>query len=524
MLMVDPPAQHDAALAQSQPPGGGAGMAAEPLSRRTARGFLWAALQTFGTRAVAIVGQVVLAWLLRPDDFGLVSIAYSVSALAGIIQMGGLRDVLTRRHRRIDRWSQPAFWLAMALGLAAAGLLACAAPAVAAIYDRPEVTGLIWVLAVVLPLNAASTVPLARLQVELRMAPLAILGFAEAIVMAGSSITLAMMGFGPYSFVLPQVLVAACRVPIVWRLARWIPQARLHVRRWRPIARDNLLTMLTQLILLGIDHGDYIVLGLLAAESELGVYYFAFNLSMQLVALVASNLGVVLFPSLARLTHDRQRQTQAFLRASRALMLIGVPLCLLQAAMADSIVRLLFPERWEGAIVPLAILSIGMAVRITSWPVSSLLRAQGRFGLRLALSTGGVGAFLILVIVGAQTFGAIGVAAAAAIYFAVGEPIQMAIALHVNQYCTIGRELVRIYLLPFATATLAVGIGWLASRLVNASGDTSHLARLLIAGVVGMASYGFMAYLVCHSTFTELRQHLLSLAPSRLPAGVKAHR
>ena len=39
--------------------------------------------QTVGSKVVNMAGQVVLAWLLVPADWGLIGLAYTVTAFAG---------------------------------------------------------------------------------------------------------------------------------------------------------------------------------------------------------------------------------------------------------------------------------------------------------------------------------------------------------------------------------------------------------------------------------------------------------
>src|SRR5437870_1122481 len=69
------------------------------VGRRTARGFAWLTAQTLGAKAVGFVGQIILAWYLAPDDFGLVGLALTVAAFAGLIQQAGLKEILIHRHR-----------------------------------------------------------------------------------------------------------------------------------------------------------------------------------------------------------------------------------------------------------------------------------------------------------------------------------------------------------------------------------------------------------------------------------------
>ena len=65
------------------------------------------------------------------------------------------------------------------------------------------------------------------------------------------------------------------------------------------------------------------------------------------------------------------------MRSARQLALVGVPLCLMQVAMADPGIRALFAPKWYPAIPVLQILSLGAALRVLGMP-AGLVRVISR--------------------------------------------------------------------------------------------------------------------------------------------------
>src|SRR5262245_29080672 len=105
------------------PPGSG-----PTLTGRTARGFAWLLAQTVVDRLVSASGQLALAWLLRPDDYKLLALVYTVTTFAGLLQQAGLGQVLIQRHAKFARWATPVFWMALTLGVVAGGATAAISP------------------------------------------------------------------------------------------------------------------------------------------------------------------------------------------------------------------------------------------------------------------------------------------------------------------------------------------------------------------------------------------------------------
>src|SRR5262245_45270348 len=132
------------------------------------RGLFWLSANTVAAKLVSIVGQVVLSWLLLPEEFGSIGLAYTVLAFATLIQQAGLTEILVQRGEHFRRWANPAFWLSLSLGLLAAALTIAAAPVAARIYHDPRVVSLLVVLALSLPVTSLALVPTARIQHQMQ--------------------------------------------------------------------------------------------------------------------------------------------------------------------------------------------------------------------------------------------------------------------------------------------------------------------------------------------------------------------
>ncbi len=98
---------------------------------------------------------------------------------------------------------------------------------------------------------------------------------------------------------------------------------------------DSAAIMLTGVLLTVINQGDYVILGIFTNVAATGLYFFAFQPVDANHTLVTVNLVSVLFPALAKLQLEPKRQTQAFIKASQSLAIAAIPLCILQAALAD---------------------------------------------------------------------------------------------------------------------------------------------------------------------------------------------
>lgn len=371
---------------------------ATSLTARTASGFAWLAGRTIATKALAFVTQIALAYLLVREDFGLVGLAYTFAAFANLVSQAGLRQVLIQQHDRFAERMRPAFWLSVAAGAVGAMLIVAFTPIAVAIYHEPKLTPVMLVLALAPIVESVGIVPRARIDAEMRFGYLAGVEIAVAVAQAALSITLAALGFGALSVIIPRPIVSSLRTAALWTGARIGWPGGPTTRGWRSLLGGSLAMLGATFAFTTMLQGDYLLLGLMYDTAIVGLYYFAFNLAMQAATLLIVNLQFVLLPALSQIKDEPRRQAQAMVRSSTALSLIATPISVWLACAGDPLIRLVFHARWADAAPIFSILALAMISRTISAPASNLMQAQGRFGA--CMWTHFVAAMLFFPIVG----------------------------------------------------------------------------------------------------------------------------
>jgi PST family polysaccharide transporter len=328
---------------------------------------------------------------------------------------------------------------------------------------------------------------------------------------------LSRLHFGAYAIIIPLVLVNAMRTLVMWVAAPWPLALRLYARRWRFVVGDSGVLLATSLFTLLVSSGDYLLLGYFHDEATVGIFYFAFNLSMQTLALLTVNLGGILFPALSKMTADPDRQTTAFLRAARVFAAVAIPLCLLQAAGSDAGVRLVFKPIWYPAIPVLAVLSVAMAIRAASMPAQALAAAQNRLRWALMMYIFNAIGFLSVVALAAWRGGdrvTVAVAVAELLFFCISDPIYLYLLIRMN-----GRrwtDALRVYAAPCVAGGIAAVLAYVAGRWVDIGPSRPYQAlRLVVIMIVGTAVYAPLLRVMAPDTWQELSQRVRGLIARR---------
>jgi O-antigen/teichoic acid export membrane protein len=448
---------------------------APSLSSKAFRGVALLSAKTLIVKVVSVAGQLALAALLTPEDFGLVGLAFSLVAFAAVTRQLGIRETLIHQQGRIRRWSNAAIWFAATLGVASAVLLTMLGPLAAAAWNEPDLIPLVWILAAALPFQTINPALEAHLEVRMRFKEITLIGLVAEITRILLAVALAALGFGAVSFILPRLIVAVGQMIALLRLVRPRLRRSPQTRRWPVFASASGLFFIATLAEIGILQLDYVLLGFVATTAQVGFYFFAFNQSTQIVQLFLMNLVRVLMPGLAAMRNNPQAQVAAFMRTLGLLRLVVVPLGVLQAVVAEPFLRLIFQDRWADAIPLLQILSLAAPFVALAGPASSLFLAQNRLAAYSTIRVLGLAAFLACIGTGAYLTqhahaATIGVAAGVLVFRAVFNPIACWVAcrqggIQLHQICWL-----------FAQPIIGAGIAAAAAVALDSQLPLAHIA------------------------------------------------
>ncbi len=431
----------------------------ESLTGKASRGFVWMVLQTVGSKIFGFAGQMVLARLLLPKDFGIMAMAYAAAAIPSMIRQTGIPQILVQKQSEFCRWANAGFWMELTLGIVTALLTVAIAPAACLFFHTQRLFGPLMLIALLAVVNSVGTPPYAKLMLDLRFRALAMTGLFYNLTAVAMMMVLAFLHFGVYSFILPLPIVAAARVVLYWRMAPVHIKMDLQLHRWRPMLLDSMFLMGSGLFTTILGQADNMALGRFVTAAEVGFYSIASNLSLQVLTTLSLNLSGVLFPTLSQLKNDPTRQTAAFFRAARLLALIGIPMCVLEAALARPIITVIYGPKYLAAIPLLRLLALAAGLNILSGPLQNFLQAQGRFGFLFKWMAFLVTVFVLVVTVAAWREGALWVACGALALAGLFQPIGMWLA---TRDCGgTWRHVAAVYIPPLlisATALLPLGI------------------------------------------------------------------
>ena len=152
------------------------------LRQKAASGAAWTSLQQLGTVGIRMVLQILLARIISPEDFGLFGLILIFNAIGKTLSDAGMGQSLIRSNRLTEKDYGTVFLLNLSVSVLVYLLIFIGAPWVAEVYQRPVLTDLIRIYALVIILSSFSTIQIYRLQKLLKFKQQALIQLPSLVI------------------------------------------------------------------------------------------------------------------------------------------------------------------------------------------------------------------------------------------------------------------------------------------------------------------------------------------------------
>jgi PST family polysaccharide transporter len=363
---------------QEAPAAGGAGDAFSRVARRAAGGAFWVVVAFGAGKVLGFGTNIVLARLLSPAAFGLVSFSMILIGAFLLLQDLGVGPALVYSRRDIAASGGTALTLNLATACGLFLLTAVGAACYAVFGEREMIAGVVVCLAFGLVITAAGSVQAALLTKELEFRKKLLPDVAPLAISGVVSIMLALMGAGVWSLVAGYLAKNLATTLLLWALS--------PVRPWptfdRAIARELLgygrHVSLSAVIGFAVMNVDYFIVGRALGAGPLGIYTLAFMIGTLPSTLISQQIATAVFPAYARIRNSADDLKRLFGNAFTVSTALSIALGAAVFVGAPTVVGPVLGEKWIGITEPLRLLAIFGVLRAIEFTFSPLYRAIGR--------------------------------------------------------------------------------------------------------------------------------------------------
>lgn len=355
----------------------------EELQKKSAGAAKWSLATEVIVKIISPISQLILARLLAPEEFGMVATVTMVVNFADMFADAGFQKYLVQHSFRdkedLHANANVAFWTNFGVSVVLWCLIAVFNDPVAAFVGNPSLGFPLAVACLSLPLTSFSSIQMALFHRSLDFKSLMPVRLASTLLNFGSTLALALMGFGYWSLIVGTLAANVVNAVGLTLLSEWKPRLFYSFDLLKAMFSFSGWTLLESFtIWLSTWAGTFIV-GQFLGATELGYYKTPITFVSGCFNIITNATTPILFSSLSRLQFDREEYVAYLRRFQFVVALFLVPLSAGIFIFREPLVALLLGDQWGKSTLMFGLYGLVQGpMIILSYYSSEMYRSLGR--------------------------------------------------------------------------------------------------------------------------------------------------
>lgn len=349
------------------------------------KALIWKFLERIGVQGIQFVLQVVLARLLDPEHYGVLSLMIIFTTLANVFIQNGFNTALIQNKDVTEDDYSSAFWVSVAIAAVIYTVLFFAAPFIAAFYKVPDLVKPFRVLCLILFPGAWNSIQLAKVSRNMDFKKVFYSNIGGYVIAGVVGIVVALLGGGLWALVAQALLNVLAACVVMAFTVRWRPRMVCNLARvgvlfsfgWK-ILVSTLLDTLYQDI-------RSLVIGKKYTADMLGYYNRGKQFPQLITNSINGTLQSVLLPAMSA-EQDKKENVKTLMRNTVIMgSFLLFPMMAGLAGVATPLVRLLLTDKWLPCVPFLQTYCFILAFRPVHSSNLQAINAMGRSDIFLKL-------------------------------------------------------------------------------------------------------------------------------------------
>ena len=356
--------------------------------------YKWTTIDRVVNTLITTGGNIALARLLTPYDFGLLAMVAIFSAIAYNISSCGMSDGIIKKLNPTDRDYSTLFTFNTVSGIIFSVLFIICARPVAEFFSEDKLVGIMWAIGICFIFQVMWYIQETRLRKELQMKKIAIVRICASASAVGLGIYLAATGYSYWGLVSCRIFLSFFLFVYYVIATRWIPRLRFYHQSFLELFGFGFNLFLSYIaVQISVNINSFVLGRYSSAES--GLFSQAQKMEDTPFKMVDNILNWSFFAILSsEADTNLRRQMAKNMMATITMLTVLVGMILM--ILASPGFKLLFGEKWDDAIPIFRILIIFGIGSTLKYFFQTILKSHTRTNLIRNLTFLEVGLQLLL--------------------------------------------------------------------------------------------------------------------------------
>lgn len=307
--------------------------------------YIWSLIERFGTNFVSLGGNIVLSYLLTPQDFGIVAMLGVFTSLIFVFVDCGLSDGLLMYEKPSNRDFNTVFYFNLGVGIAVFILYTIISPYVASFFGRPEMQQIMNVFGIGAIISGLTIAQMTKLRSHLKFKKIAAINLASVLSALVVAIIMAKVGLSYWALVALQVCYSLFTLIYLILFSKWNLRLEFDIKKFNMLWRFGVNLLFSTLVTQISRNIFAFVIGKYCAPVQAGYIGQAQKLQETPTNSLECAISITSYVLIAKNNNDLEK-SRSFLHMFGVMTFINTMFCFLLLSLSQPIIEFVFPEKW----------------------------------------------------------------------------------------------------------------------------------------------------------------------------------
>lgn len=349
------------------------------------KSFFWKFAERCGAQLSSFVVSMILARILAPDEYGILSILLIFISLSEVIVQSGLGMALIQKKEVDNRDYSAVLYISIFLAVLLYLILYISAPLIADFFEMDLVSSTLRVMSICLLFGAGSTVLNSMLVRQMKFKRLFVCNITASVSSGIIGIIIAYLGGGAWALVFQYVTNKVITLVVMEIATKWKPGGFQTIKYVKPLFNYGYKLLIANLISTGYNELRSLAIGKKYNSAALAYYDKGKQIPQFVLNNVNATIENVMLPVYSS-QQDNIYQLKIMLSYSMCVSSFVIfPMILGLCVIAEPLIVLLLTEKWLPCVPFLVISSLTFLLSPLQTSNAQVINAMGRSDIFLQL-------------------------------------------------------------------------------------------------------------------------------------------
>lgn len=374
-------------------------MNSDNLKKKAFSGMIWKFLERICAQMVSLIVSIILARILMPNDYSVVSIVTIFFAFCNVFISGGLNTALIQKKDADAEDYSTVLHTSMLIALILYIIMFFSAPAIANLYDKQILVPVIRIMSLTFFINAFKSILSAYTSSNLQFRKFFFSTIIGTVVSAFVGIYIAVNGYGVWALVAQQMTNSFLDTLILYFSTKYKILFKFSFKKLKSLFNYGWKIFVSSIISVIYDQINPLIVGVKYTANDLAYYNKGQNYPGLINSTISDTLQSVLFPIMSKVQDDKEVVLNVTRKYIKTASYIIFPMMIGLFSVSDVFVEVVLTEKWLPIVPYIQIFCFSYMLNIIQVGNLQAIKAIGRSDITLILEIVKKSFYFIIIII-----------------------------------------------------------------------------------------------------------------------------